>query len=110
MKTHLIDKSHAWGVLCGQLTTWYGKGAEKIGTTDPTKVTCMKCFDRMTTLGFVEWSGAYVKRYYDVLVPKTDEIVKCWPNAGLMNALDGSGRSWSFEDHIKVRKHVEVAS
>ena len=29
--------------------------------------------------------------------------VPCWPNAGEMNAVDGSDRSWLPEDNIQVR-------
>jgi hypothetical protein len=36
------------------------------------------------------WDGSYTKRMYVVHLP--GECVVCWPNAGLMNAMDGSGR------------------
>ncbi len=40
------------------------------------------------------WNGHYVKEHY-ILVTPTKERVLCWPNAGYMNASDGSGRQWA---------------
>jgi hypothetical protein len=47
----------------------------------------------------------YVKDFYEVLLPSGEIIKKCWPNAGKMNATDGSGRYW--ESGIKVRPDLE---
>jgi len=52
---------------------------------------------------FEQWNGEYEKVYYDIKVG--DEIIeKCWPNAGKMNASDGSGRSWKKDDNISIRE------
>lgn len=54
------------------------------------------------------WDGEYDKRFYAVLIK--DKPVFCWPNAGEMNALDGSGKHWKPEDQVMVREalHDEV--
>ena len=39
----------------------------------------------------------YKKCEYMVLL-KTGEQIICWPNAGRMNAIDGSGREFWLED------------
>lgn len=36
------------------------------------------------------WDGHYTKREY--IVHLSGECVRCWPNAGLMYAIDGTGR------------------
>lgn len=40
------------------------------------------------------FDGEYDKKGYDVLLPDGTEVLWCWPNAGFMNATDGSGRMW----------------
>lgn len=49
----------------------------------------------------VLWDGTYEKEFY-WLYPPGAARVKCWPNAGLMNATDGSGREWKPEDRVRV--------
>jgi hypothetical protein len=46
------------------------------------------------------WDGHYTKRDYIVHLP--GECVKCWPNAGVMNALDGSGRIFKPDGKLVV--------
>lgn len=50
---------------------------------------------------FALWNGDYVKKPYLTLID--GEEVPCWPNAGIMNACDGSGRYWMPEDNVQVR-------
>lgn len=40
------------------------------------------------------WSGDYDKEWYDVRLPDGTVIPHCWPNAGVMMAMDASGRSF----------------
>ncbi len=37
----------------------------------------------------------YQKTEYDVLLPNGTIHERCWPNAGKLNAMDGSGKKWS---------------
>lgn len=53
---------------------------------------------------FKPWDGEYNKQFYDVLLPNGDILKACWPNAGKMVSMDGSGRMWSVDDRIQVRK------
>ena len=48
----------------------------------------------------------YEKQYYAVLL-KTGEVVLCWPNAGLMNALDDSDRCFKTEDVSEYKPCVD---
>ena len=50
---------------------------------------------------FTLWDGNYEKTFY--LAKIGEEIVPCWPNAGLMCATDKSGRTWEPKDNIQVR-------
>jgi len=50
---------------------------------------------------FFPWEGAYVKGFYDVRVG--GEVVPCCPNAGVMDAVDGSGRRFRPEDGVEAR-------
>jgi hypothetical protein len=45
----------------------------------------------------VVWDGDYDKQFYWVHLPDGSRV-ECWPNAGIMNATDGSGRQWRPED------------
>lgn len=38
--------------------------------------------------------GDYDKEWYDVRLPDGQIVKHCWPNAGRMNATDGSGQEW----------------
>lgn len=49
------------------------------------------------------WKGRYQKEFYDLQLPSGTIVPNCWPNAGRMNAADGSGRSWRPDGRIKVR-------
>ena len=49
----------------------------------------------------IEWNGEYEKVFYWVHLPGGAKV-KCWPNAGLMCSVDGSGRHWKAEDRILV--------
>jgi hypothetical protein len=49
-----------------------------------------------------KFTGRYIKRVYEVRL-KNGDIVQCWPNAGKMTALDGSGRQFTEEDNIEIR-------
>ena len=58
------------------------------------------------------WDGEYVKKPYLALI--NGKEIPCWPNAGRMNACDGTGRYWMPNDNIKVRictceEHVEAS-
>ncbi len=50
----------------------------------------------------VVWDGDYVKSEYLVHLP--GECVVCWPNAGLMNSMDGSGRSWEPDGALHISR------
>ena len=56
----------------------------------------------MPDLLYFIWDGQYEKNPYFTFI-KGKEI-PCWPNAGVMLAIDGSGRSWKPEENILVRK------
>jgi hypothetical protein len=53
---------------------------------------------------FADDPHGYEKRQYEVLVGDC-EAVSCWPNAEMMHALDGSGRSWPAADVLCKPKH-----
>lgn len=58
------------------------------------------------------WNGDYEKQTYLALI--NGKEVPCWPNAGEMCAIDGSGRTWKPEDGIQVRvctvaEHLEAS-
>jgi hypothetical protein len=57
---------------------------------------------------FKPWDGEYNKQYYDVLLPDGRIIATCWPNAGKMVAMNGSGKMWSVEDKIQVRESIKL--
>lgn len=48
---------------------------------------------------FKVWDGEYEKEFYDVRLP-SGEIILCWPNSGVMNSLDGSGRVFRFDTEL----------
>jgi len=51
---------------------------------------------------FKLWDGSYDKTWYDIRLP-SGEVLTCWPNAGCMMSMDGSGRTWLPKDNIEVR-------
>lgn len=51
---------------------------------------------------FRKWDGTYRKEIYEVLIPATGEIVRCWPNAGKMGSMS-DGRNWKPGADIRVR-------
>lgn len=53
------------------------------------------------TREFTPWNGDYRKTTY--LARINGKEVPCWPNAGKMCSIDGSGREWGPEDGIEVR-------
>jgi len=60
----------------------------------------------MNARRFRRWTGAYRKEFYEVRL-KSGDIIECWPNAGRMVALDGSGREFKPEDKVAVRLKEE---
>lgn len=52
---------------------------------------------------WVKWDGRYEKQHYDVWTSGFDVVLGCWPNAGWMNATDGSDRRWFPADCLAVR-------
>lgn len=48
--------------------------------------------------------GMYQKKFYDVRLANGEIVKHCWPNAGNMCAIDGSGREWSDIDPIEIRE------
>lgn len=50
---------------------------------------------------FDPWN--YEKEFYAVKL-EDGSIIKCWPNAGYMNAVDGSGRMYNESHNIQVYK------
>jgi hypothetical protein len=53
--------------------------------------------------GVVLWNGTYEKDFYWVYPPGNAPRVRCWPNAGMMHAVDGSGRVWKPEEQVGIR-------
>lgn len=51
---------------------------------------------------FETWNGEYEKQDYEVKL-EDGTIVRCWPNAGRMVSMDGTGREWAPEDEPLVR-------
>lgn len=49
------------------------------------------------------WDGTYEKQFYDVRYDRCKVQLHCWPNAGKMIAVDGSGLKWGREDAVEVR-------
>lgn len=49
------------------------------------------------------WDGTYEKQFYDVRYDRCKVQLHCWPNAGKMVAVDGSGLKWGREDAVEVR-------
>lgn len=45
----------------------------------------------------------YEKQFYDVLLPSGVVVKHCWPNAGYLCDINGSGLKFGPEDNIKIR-------
>ena len=76
--------------------------------------------EEILALPWSSWDGEYEKQHYWLLLPrylpslpgqtaavndsspKGRELVHCWPNAGMMHALDGSGRAWSPDPMLLI--------
>lgn len=72
----------------------------------PGYVDCDKV-NRQIREQFMPWSGYYLKVSYDVLL-KTGEIkMNCWPNAGFMMTIDGSGGQYTVDDVEGVRPAID---
>lgn len=58
------------------------------------------------------WDGDYQKEFYWIRVAGAEpsRAVKCWPNAGYMNAADGSGRVWSPDPAFEVAMDVDESA
>ncbi len=61
---------------------------------------------------FVPFEGDYEKKFYDVRRisrrdkngnPEHEIVEHCWPNAGFLNEIKGSQRSWSAESGVEFR-------
>lgn len=50
---------------------------------------------------WIPWNGAYEKRTY-IVKDKNGLLWECWPNAGKMCAVDGSGKEFPFHDKIQI--------
>jgi hypothetical protein len=48
------------------------------------------------------WNGEYEKDFYWIRNVGGERAVKCWPNAGFMNAADGTGRMWAPSPDYEV--------
>lgn len=57
----------------------------------------------MKEIPFRPYTGNYEKQWYEVRLPN-GEIHLCWPNAGKMNTMDGTGKQWSVGDGIEYRE------
>lgn len=58
--------------------------------------------EKAESFGRQLWDGRYEKNFYWVYPADGAPRVKCWPNAGVMNAADGSGREWRPADGVAV--------
>ena len=58
-------------------------------------------------MDFTPYTGDYDKRFYDVKLADGTIIPRCWPNAGKLVAMDGSGRMWDENDSIWIRPAVD---
>lgn len=56
----------------------------------------IRATDPAPPLGYIfsPWDGFYEKEFYWLGKLNKKNVVKCYPNAGFMNAVDGSGRMW----------------
>lgn len=57
----------------------------------------------MTQSTWEPFTGDYEKEFLDVLLPSGEVVYACWPNAGALAAMDGSGDRWTAEDGVKFR-------
>lgn len=54
------------------------------------------------------FTGRYEKRMYQVKLPD-GYIILAWPNAGKLNAMDGTGREFTEADGVEIRPAKEWA-
>jgi hypothetical protein len=57
----------------------------------------------VSAIAWKPWDGTYEKQFYDVRYDRCKVQLHCWPNAGKMVAMDGSGLEWEREDAVEVR-------
>ena len=53
-----------------------------------------------------KWHGNYQKIFSDIRVNNGPTVIGCWPNAGKMNATDGTGRSWPKHRIALIRRSI----
>jgi hypothetical protein len=53
------------------------------------------------------WNGNYLKCFYDIPTTSGKTQIGCWPNAGKMNAADGTGRSWKPHQVAMIRRSIK---
>jgi len=53
-----------------------------------------------------KWNGNYQKIFYDIQTTWGKTHIGCWPNAGKMNACDGTGRSWKPHQVALIRRSL----
>jgi len=54
-----------------------------------------------------KWNGNYQKCFYDIQTTWGKTHIGCWPNAGKMNAADGTGRSWKPHQVAMIRRSIK---
>ncbi len=50
-----------------------------------------------------KWGGLYSKLFYEARLLGAEIVSPCYPNAGVLFALDGTGRTFLPSDKIEVR-------
>lgn len=54
-----------------------------------------------------KWQGRYQKIFYDIETTWGKIHIGCWPNAGYMNAADGTGRKWRPDQVKYIRRSIK---
>jgi hypothetical protein len=54
-----------------------------------------------------KWNGNYQKCFYDIQTTWGKTHIGCWPNAGKMNATDGTGQSWKPHQVALIRRSIK---
>jgi hypothetical protein len=65
--------------------------------------------EEVVALTWIPFDGEYEKEFYWALLPD-GETVYCWPNAGYMVAVDGSGRQWEPSANIQVSMDLNAVT